>query len=55
MSCDLRFHGEAYGWEAQFLERGELMYRRGGFPTRAQAVQWAQEERKAMETGASAC
>jgi hypothetical protein len=23
MSCELRFHGE-YGWEAQFLERGEL-------------------------------
>jgi hypothetical protein len=24
MSCELRFHGESYGWEAQFFERGEL-------------------------------
>lgn len=23
MSCELRFHGESYGWEAQILERGE--------------------------------
>jgi hypothetical protein len=22
MSCELWFHGESYGWEAQFLERG---------------------------------
>jgi len=27
----LRFHGESYGWEAQFLERGELLVSRGGF------------------------
>jgi hypothetical protein len=51
MSCDLRFHGESYGWEAQFLERGELMYRCRGFATRAQAVQWAEQERRAMEVG----
>ena len=49
MSCDLRFHGESYGWEVQFLERDELMYRRGGFATRAQAIQWAEAEREAME------
>jgi len=24
MTCELRFNGESYGWEAQFLERGEL-------------------------------
>jgi len=49
MSCDLRFHGDSYGWEAQFLERDELMYCRGGFATRAQAIQWAESERDAME------
>lgn len=49
MTCDLRFHGESYGWEAQFLEGGQLFYSRGGFMTRALAVQWANEERKAME------
>jgi hypothetical protein len=31
MSCELRFHGESYGWEVQFFERGELFYSRGGF------------------------
>jgi hypothetical protein len=52
MSCDLRCHGGSYGWEAQFLERGELMYGRRGFQTREQAVQWAKEERKALEKDA---
>jgi hypothetical protein len=23
MSCELRFRGESYGWEAQFFERGD--------------------------------
>ena len=50
MSCELRFHGESYGWEAQFFERGDLLYSRGGFVTRALAVQWAEVEREAMET-----
>jgi hypothetical protein len=31
MSCELRFHGESFGWEAQFLERGELFASRGAF------------------------
>jgi hypothetical protein len=53
MSCELRDHG-VYGWEAQFLERGDLFYARGGFATRAQAVQWAEEERKAIESGTNA-
>jgi hypothetical protein len=51
MACELRFHGESYGWEAQFLERGELLVSRGGFITRALAVQWAEEERKAIVKG----
>ena len=49
MSCELRFHGESFGWEAQFLERGVLFYSHGGFVTRAQAVQWAELERQALE------
>jgi hypothetical protein len=51
MSCELRNHGEIYGWEAQLLVRGQLCASRGAFATRALAVQWAEEERKAMETG----
>jgi hypothetical protein len=47
MSCELRFHGESFGWEAQFLERGELLYARGGLVMRADAIAWAEEERKA--------
>jgi hypothetical protein len=50
MSCELRFHGESYGWEAQFLERGELLIGRR-FDTRQQAVQWAELERAALEQG----
>jgi hypothetical protein len=49
MSCELRFHGESYGWEAQFLERGEFIYRRCLFVTKVVAVRWAELERAAME------
>jgi hypothetical protein len=51
MACELRFHGESYGWEAQFFERGELLYSRGAFVLRDLAVRWAEEERKDMERG----
>lgn len=47
IACELRYHGE-YGVEAQFFRRGEFWYSRR-FPLRAQAVQWAEEERKALE------
>ena len=50
MSCELRFHGESWGWEAQILQRGELSYSRR-FLLRQQAVQWAEEERKALDGG----
>jgi hypothetical protein len=50
MSCELRFHGESYGWEAQFLVRGELLMSRGAFVTRAAAVLWAETERGALES-----
>lgn len=49
MSCELRFHGESYGWEAQLLVRGELFASRGAFVTRKAAVRWAEEERKWFE------
>ena len=45
-----RFHGEAYGWEAQILRDGDLSIRRG-FDARALAVQWADEQQKALEKG----
>jgi hypothetical protein len=51
MACELRFHGDSFGWEAQFLERGELLYARGGFVMRAHAIMWAEQERKAIEKG----
>ena len=50
LTCELRFHGESWGWEAQFYERGEFVIGRR-FLTRAQAVQWAEEERKTTEKG----
>ena len=43
MSCELRFQGESYGWEAQFLVRGELFTSHGAFVARAEAVRWADE------------
>jgi hypothetical protein len=48
LRVELRFNGESYGWEAQFLEGGELLFSRGTFATRALAIQWAHEERKAL-------
>jgi hypothetical protein len=49
MTCQLRFHGESYGWEAQFFERGEYFASRGGFALREWAVRWADIERQAIE------
>jgi len=45
-SCELRFHGESYGWEAMILRDGELFSARGAFVTKAAAVQWGEELRK---------
>jgi hypothetical protein len=44
----LRFHGESYGWEAQFFLDGEFFSGRR-FDLRAQALQWAGVERQALE------
>jgi hypothetical protein len=53
ITCELRFNGESYGWEAQFFDRGELWYAHGLFVTKAFAIQWAEEERKVMQKGTS--
>ena len=50
--AELRDHGE-YGVEAQILLQGELVIGRR-FDTRALAVQWAEEERKAIDNRAGA-
>jgi hypothetical protein len=47
--AELRYHGE-YGVETQVFKQGDLVIGRR-FDTREQAVQWAQEERKAIERG----
>lgn len=49
MSCELRFHGESFGWEAQFLERGHLLLCAWRFVTKADAIAWSEAERKATE------
>lgn len=49
MTCELRFHSESYGWEAQFLDGGELFHSHGAFQTRAAAIAWAEEIRKELE------
>jgi hypothetical protein len=46
--CELRFHGESYGWEAPFFRNGEFFSSRR-FDLKAQALEWAAEERQAME------
>jgi hypothetical protein len=48
MSCELRFHGESWGWEAQFYERGEFLIGQR-FDTRRLAIQRAEQERLALE------
>ena len=47
--CELRDDGP-YGVTAQFFQNEELLYSRR-FATRALAVQWAEEERTAMQQG----
>jgi len=49
-SCELRFHGESCGWEAQILREGELVIGRR-FDVRRHAVQWAEAERQILKNG----
>jgi hypothetical protein len=46
LSCILRYHGKAYGVEAQILSDGEMLIGRG-FDTKELALQWAYLEREA--------
>jgi hypothetical protein len=46
-SAELRYDGE-FGVECQILREGELVIGRR-FDLKAQAIQWAEEERKAIE------
>jgi hypothetical protein len=50
-SCELRFHGESAGWEAQILRTGDLFAAHGALPLKGDAIQWAEEQRKGAEHG----
>jgi hypothetical protein len=49
-SCDLRFHGESYGWESMILRDGELVISQP-FILKAAAIGWANEQRGEIERG----
>jgi hypothetical protein len=49
-ACDLRFHGESYGWEAMILRDGELFISRR-FVLNQVAAQWAEFEKADSEKG----
>jgi hypothetical protein len=48
-SCELRFHGESVGWEAQILRDGDLVIGRA-FILRDLAAGWAKNERDRLES-----
>jgi len=48
-SCEFRFHGESYGWDAQLLREGELVIGHC-FLLRQLAEAWADTERQILET-----
>ena len=47
-SAELNFHGESYGWEAQIFRETDFTIGRR-FILRAEAVGWAEAERKDLE------
>jgi hypothetical protein len=47
VDCELRFHGESYGWECQCLHDGDLAYGRR-FPLRAHALEEAEAHRQRL-------
>jgi hypothetical protein len=49
-SCELRFHGESYGWQATILRNGELAISQR-FELREQAIYWSEEQRRDFERG----
>ena len=55
ISCELRWHGGGFGWEAQFFESGELLTARDGFDTRALACnEPSRNERRSSKASAMA-
>ncbi len=48
VDCELRFHGESYGWECQCLTDGELAYGRR-FVLRALALEEAEAQRARLQ------
>jgi len=51
--CELRFHGESDGWEAEIFRAGELFTARGAFSLKGNALRWAERYRKSIEGGCS--
>jgi hypothetical protein len=49
MSCVVRFHDNAFGWEVRFFDCNVFIFGRGAFPTRALAIQWALAERDTLQ------
>ena len=49
VDCELRFHGEPYGWECQCLHDGELAYGKR-CPMRELAVKEAEVQRRRLLT-----
>jgi hypothetical protein len=49
-SCELRFHGESWGWEAEILRDGELVIGQH-FALRQMAEAWAEAEWQIREKG----
>ena len=49
-SCELRFHGESYGWEALILRDRALFVGRR-LLLRGLAEEWAQDQRQFIERG----
>ena len=47
VDCELRFHGESYGWECQCLHNGDLAYGRR-FTLRAHALEEAEAHRQRL-------
>ena len=48
MTCELRFNGKSYGWEAIFKNDRELFMARGGFAMKTEALAWARDEHAAQ-------
>jgi hypothetical protein len=47
-SCEVRFHGETYGWDVRLLRENEF-FAAHRFPLREQAERWAFEQRRDAE------